>query len=68
MMQNFNKQLKDNLEHFQNENSENDVFKEDLKERLKDNEAQLQKDEQLLKELEQLQDKIKLFFLLLSSR
>ncbi|MBO3096767.1 DUF4175 family protein [Gelidibacter pelagius] len=58
MMQNFNKRLKDNLENFQNENTENDPFKEDLKERLKDNEEQLQKDEKLLKELEQLQDKI----------
>ncbi|RXJ52426.1 DUF4175 family protein [Gelidibacter gilvus] len=58
MMQNFNKRLKDNLEDFQKENTENDPFKEDLKERLRDNEEQLQKDEKLLKELEQLQDKI----------
>lgn len=58
MMLNFNKRLKENLEDFQNENPENDSFKEDLKERLKDNEEQLQKDEQLLKELEALQDKI----------
>lgn len=58
MMQNFNKRLKDNLEDFQKENTENDPFKEDLKERLRDNEEQLRKDEQLLKELEQLQDKI----------
>ncbi|MCL8008131.1 hypothetical protein M8845_11905 [Gelidibacter japonicus] len=58
MMQNFNKRLKDNLEDFQRENIENDPFKEDLKERLKDNEEQLQRDEKLLKELEELQDKI----------
>ncbi|MEO5789962.1 DUF4175 family protein [Gelidibacter sp.] len=58
LMQNFNERLKDNLENFQKDNTENDLFKEDLKERLKDNEEQLQKDEKLLKELEQLQDKI----------
>ena len=58
MMQNFNTRLKENLENFQKENTESDPFKEDLKERLKDNEVQLQKDEKLLKELEQLQDKI----------
>ena len=58
MMQNFNERLKDNLENFQKDNTENDPFKEDLKERLKDNEEQLLKDEKLLKELEQLQDKI----------
>lgn len=58
MMQNFNRQLKENLEDFQKDNPENDPFKEDLKERLKDNEEQLQKDEKLLKELEALQDKI----------
>ncbi|MBJ7879658.1 DUF4175 family protein [Gelidibacter salicanalis] len=58
MMQNFNQQLKENLEDFQKENNEHDPFKEDLKERLKDNEEQLQNDEKLLQELEKLQDKI----------
>ncbi|WP_027126260.1 DUF4175 family protein [Gelidibacter mesophilus] len=58
MMQNFNRQLKENLEDFQKDNPENDPFKADLKERLKDNEEQLQKDEKLLKELEALQDKM----------
>src|SRR5690606_12450778 len=41
MMQNFNKQLKDNLENFQNQDTEKDPFKEALKERLKDNKEQL---------------------------
>ena len=58
MMQNFNERLKDNLENFQKENTDRDPFKEDLKQRLKDHEEQLLKDEHLLKELEQLQDKI----------
>ena len=58
MMKNFNKRLKDNLEDFQKENKEEDTFKEDLKERLKENEEQLKKDEELLKELEELQEKI----------
>tara|TARA_R110002094_G_scaffold6033_5_gene15013 strand:+ start:2058 stop:5465 length:3408 start_codon:yes stop_codon:yes gene_type:complete len=56
MMKNFNKKLKDNLEQFQKENE--DVFKEDLKERLKDNEEKLEQDEKLLEEIEKLQDKI----------
>ncbi|WP_412987444.1 hypothetical protein [Pontimicrobium sp. IMCC45349] len=57
MMQNFNKKLQENLEQFQNEN-EDDQFKEDLKERLNDNQEQLKKDEELLKELEKLSEKI----------
>ena len=48
-MQNFNKKLKDNLEEFQNENEEKDPFKEDLKQRLEENEEQLKKDEKLLR-------------------
>lgn len=56
MMKNFNKKLKDNLEEFQN--NENDKFKEDLKQRLEDNQDQLEKDEELLKELERLAEKI----------
>ncbi|MBG7630798.1 MAG: hypothetical protein IZT56_10225, partial [Bacteroidetes bacterium] len=58
MMKNFNKRLKDNLEDFQKENKKEDTFKEDLKERLKENEEQLKNDEELLKELEELQEKI----------
>lgn len=58
LMKNFNKKLQENLENFQNEDPKDDPFKEDLKERLKDNEEQLKKDEELLKELEKLQDKI----------
>jgi len=58
MMKNFNKRLKDNLEDFQKENENEDAFKEDLKERLKENEEQLKKDEKLLKELEELLEKI----------
>lgn len=58
MMQNFNKQLKDNVENFQKESKEEDEFKEDLKKRLEQNEEQLKKDEKLLKELEKIQEKI----------
>jgi hypothetical protein len=58
MMKNFNKQLKDNLEEFQKDNSKEDIFKEDLKERLNQNEQQLKQDEKLLEEFEKLQDKI----------
>lgn len=58
LMKNFNKKLQDNLEEFQKDEKKNDQFKEDLKERLKENEEQLKKDEDLLKELEELKDKI----------
>ena len=58
LMKKFNQELKENLENFQNENIEHDQFKEDLKERIKDNEEQLKKDEKLLDELERLQNKI----------
>lgn len=58
MMKNFNKKLKDNLEDFQKESIKEDIFKEDLKERLKENEEKLKQDEKLLEELEKLQDKI----------
>lgn len=57
MMKSFNKKLKDNLEEFQKE-KEDDPFKDDLRERLKENEEQLKKDEKLLDELEKLQEKI----------
>ncbi|MUU79085.1 DUF4175 family protein [Winogradskyella endarachnes] len=58
LMKNFNKKLQDNLEEFQIDEKKDDQFKEDLKERLKENEEQLKKDEELLKELEELKDKI----------
>lgn len=58
VMKNFNKQLKENVEDFQKDSPVKDIFKEDLKERLKENEDQLKQDEKLLKELEKLQDKI----------
>jgi Domain of unknown function (DUF4175) len=58
LMKNFNKKLQDNLEEFQKDEKKDDQFKEDLKERLKENEEQLKKDEELLKELEELKDKI----------
>ncbi|MDO6595847.1 hypothetical protein Q4512_02910 [Oceanihabitans sp. 2_MG-2023] len=57
MMQSFNKKLKDNLEQFQQEKKD-DQFKDDLKERLKENEEQLKKDEKLLEELEKLREKL----------
>ncbi|MFT6127568.1 MAG: hypothetical protein ACJAVA_002059 [Flavobacteriaceae bacterium] len=57
MMKNFSKELKENLENFQPENEE-DPFKEQLKERLEENEERLKKNEKLLEELEKLQDKI----------
>ena len=57
LMKNFNKNLQDNLEKFQEDQKE-DPFKKDLKQRLKDNEEQLKEDEKLLEELEQLKDKI----------
>ncbi|WP_400075759.1 DUF4175 family protein [Winogradskyella sp. R77965] len=58
LMKNFNKKLQENLEEFQKDEKKDDQFKEDLKERLKENEEQLKKDEKLLKELEELKDKI----------
>ncbi|MBT8254014.1 MAG: hypothetical protein HKN00_08225 [Flavobacteriaceae bacterium] len=57
LMQNFNKKLKQNLDDFQNEN-EKDAFKESLKERLDENQKQLEQDEELLKELQKIADKI----------
>lgn len=58
MMQNFNEKLQKNLDEFQQDNQEKDPFKESLKERLKENENKLKQDEKLLKELEELKDKI----------
>lgn len=56
MMQQFNKEMQDNLEQFNKD--EEDTFKEDLKKRLEDNAEKLKQDEKLLEELQKLQDKI----------
>ncbi len=56
MMQDFSKQLKDNLEEFNKEKEE--PFKDALKERLERNEERLRKNEKLLEEIEKLSDKI----------
>lgn len=58
MMQNFSKEMKENLEKFQPENEESDPFKEQLEERLEENEERLKENEKLLDELERLQDKL----------
>ena len=58
LMKNYNKKLKDNLEQFQKDNTKEDPFKKDLENRLQENEEQLKKDEQLLKDLQELQQKI----------
>ncbi len=57
MMKNFSKELKENLENFQPEDEE-DPYKEQLKERLEENEERLKENEKLLEELEKLQEKI----------
>ncbi len=57
MMKNFSKEMKENLEKFQPEEEE-DPFKEQLKDRLDENEERLEENEKLLDELERLQDKI----------
>ena len=56
LMKNFNEKLKENLEEFQNEKE--DPFKESLQQRLEENQKQLEQDEELLKELEKLSEKI----------
>ena len=59
-LQQINKSLQKNLDEFKKENiqeKEKDAFKEDLKKRLKENEAQVKKDEKLLEELRKLQEK-----------
>ncbi len=58
IMKNFSKELEENLENFQPGNEEKDPFKEQLKERLQENEELLKKNEKLLDELEKLQEKI----------
>ena len=57
MMKSFSKELKENLENFQPE-EENDPFKEQLKDRLEENEQRLEENEKLLEELNRLQEKI----------
>lgn len=58
MMKNFSKEMKEELENFQPENTEKDPFKEELEKRLGENEERLKENEKLLDELEKLQDKI----------
>ncbi|MBR9756900.1 MAG: hypothetical protein GYB39_02375 [Algicola sp.] len=57
LMKSFNKKLQNNLEQFEEEAPKND-FKEDLKERLKANEEELEQNEKLLEELQKMQEKI----------
>lgn len=58
LMKNFSKQLKDELEDFQ-EDREDDHFKEELEKRLEENEKRSKENEKLLEELEKIQDKIR---------
>lgn len=57
IMQRFNKKLRDNLTEFQ-KNNKKDPFKEAIEERLSDNQRQLEKDEELLDELDRLAKQI----------
>lgn len=59
IMKKFSNDMKENLENFQPEKKEKDFFKEQLQERLKENEERLKENEKLLDELEKLQDRIK---------
>jgi len=56
MMKNYSKELKENLEKFQPENK--DAKKEDLVERLQENEERLEMNEKLMEELEKYQEKL----------
>lgn len=58
MMKNFSKEMKEELEKFQPENTEKDPFKLELQKRLNENEERLKENEKLLDELEKVQDKI----------
>lgn len=58
MMQDFSKQLKENLEEFQKDNPQTDEEKEKLKERLERQEKRAKENEKLLKELQELRDKM----------
>lgn len=57
IMKQFNKKFQENIEKLE-ENIPNNSSKEELKERLSDNEKQLEQDEKLLEELKKIQDKI----------
>ncbi len=57
LMQQFNQELQENLEEFQEENKD-DSFKEELQNRLQENEEQLKEDEKLLDELQKYKDKL----------
>ena len=57
MMKKFSEEMKEDLEKFQPE-EETDPMKEQLEERFQENEKQLEENEELLKQLEELQDKI----------
>lgn len=58
MMKDFSKKLKEDLENFQPENQDKDPFKEQLENRLEENEERLKENEKLLDELQKLQEKI----------
>jgi hypothetical protein len=58
LLKKINKDLQKNLDEFQNKNIEDDIFKEELKERLKNQEKELNDNEKLFDELKKLQDKL----------
>lgn len=58
MMKDFSKQLKENLEEFQKDNPQTDEEKEKLKERLERQEKRARENEKLLKELQELREKM----------
>jgi len=57
LMQNYNKNLINNLNRFEEQDAQNDSFKEAIENRLRENQDQLLEDEKLLKELEKLSEK-----------
>ncbi|WP_405211311.1 hypothetical protein [Dokdonia sp. Asnod2-E02] len=58
MMKDFSKQLKENLDEFQKEEEQTDEDKERLKERLERQEKKAKENEKLLKELQELREKM----------
>ncbi|MFH4969260.1 DUF4175 family protein [Gaetbulibacter sp. M240] len=56
LMKRFNKNFQENVNNLDRE--DDNIFKEDLENRLKENEAQLERDEKLLDELNKIKDKI----------
>ena len=58
MMKDFSKQLKENLDEFQKEDEQTDDDKEKLKERLERQEKKAKENEKLLKELQELREKM----------